>query len=191
LINKKRLKKYFNVMASTLLINMVFMTNVQAKIFKCTRINGAVYYNDKPCSWGDKEKKIRNATDVVNGYIPATPKSQPSVGADTVSNNPQQKISNKDLIANNQKKALDVNKGDSESEATKNKAGNKQLPIEQAESDFRKKQTSTVKAGKGITTKNTNVSRFEIQKQLSPAEEEMLFLDMHAGENYEGQLEAQ
>ena len=190
LTNKKRVKELFYALVSTLLISMVFINNVQAKIFKCTSINGAVYYNDKPCPQGDKEKKIKNAKDVVNGYVPAASKSQPLVGADAVNgenNNPQKKLSNKKPVDSKQKKALDSNKGDSVSDATKNKAGNKQLPMEQAESAFTQKQISTTKAGSSKVTKNTNVSRPNIPKQLSPVEEEMLFIDMHAGEVNEGQ----
>jgi len=187
LTNKKRLKELFYALVSTLLISMVFINNVQAKIFKCTSIYGAVYYNDKPCPQGNKEKKIKNAKDVVNGYVPPASKKQPLVGADAVNSNPQKKLSNKNSVSSKQKKALDFNKGESVSGATKNKAGNKQLPKEQSESAFTKKQMSTTKAGSSTVIKNTNISRPNIPKQLSPAEEEMLFIDVHAGEVNEDQ----
>lgn len=46
------------ILFSLILSSIVFQTSVFAGVFKCVKKNGAVYYNDRPCTAGLKEKKV-------------------------------------------------------------------------------------------------------------------------------------
>jgi len=48
----------YKILSLFILTSIVFQTTVSAGIFKCVKKNGDVYYNDKPCTAGLKEKKV-------------------------------------------------------------------------------------------------------------------------------------
>jgi len=48
----------FKILSSLVLSSIVFQTTLSAGVFKCVKKNGDVYYNDKPCTAGLKEKKV-------------------------------------------------------------------------------------------------------------------------------------
>ena len=49
---------------------LLFTEQVQAEIFKCVDTNAEVFYNDKPCSVTQIERKIKAVKDPEYGYIP-------------------------------------------------------------------------------------------------------------------------
>ena len=74
------------ILSATLSFNVATSSTASAGIFKCTNTAGKVYYNDKPCSINQKEKKIRASKDPVNGYIPKNVSAAPLVDNDASNN---------------------------------------------------------------------------------------------------------
>lgn len=67
-MKKNILKQLFVV---GLVVSQTFLiASLEAEIFKCTNLEGKVYYNDKPCPVKDNEEKIKAEKDVKNGYTP-------------------------------------------------------------------------------------------------------------------------
>lgn len=49
---------------------VVFVSQVNAQIYKCENKSGKVFYNDKPCPVYEKETQIKAVKDPKKGYIP-------------------------------------------------------------------------------------------------------------------------
>lgn len=133
---------------------MLFPPNVQAEIYKCTNAKGSVYYNDKPCSVKDEEKKMNAVNDVVNGYTPALPTARPS----------QFQVMKKDSPDNKQHNYLQNKPKEKKKQITDKKASNTNEP-----------STTNI----GMNSLGLSITN---QRELSKEEQEVLFIEMHAGE---------
>ena len=160
-------------MTSMVFINLLLSTSAQAQIYKCTNFEGAVYYNDKPCPIKDREKKIKATKDVVNGYVPGI--------STNLSKDLKTRIETKEKNTKNNelhKSKKDVKNNKQTKKSTTNDS--KQKTLDKSISD--KEVSATSKSSTSKLGMNSNGASKENRRELTQEEQEILFIDMHAGE---------
>ncbi len=158
-------------------MSLFFIVSAQAEIFKCTNPSGAIYYNDKPCPVNDKQKTMKAEKDVVNGYQPKFEKNDEEKQALTsTSLEKENKNSIADSTLNNKSppgaKTMN-NKNKAQKYSSKMKSANS--------SESGQNQLNYNNRSSSIYTNNS----LNDQAELTAEQQELLFIDMHAGETME------
>ncbi len=155
---------------SVIALQALIVPSAQAKIYKCTNIKGAIYYNDKPCPIKDEEKIMKAEKDVLNGYKPSVPAIQKTHSFSSKSNAHLMKGAKKNSVANNSEK-LSEEKIDSNKAINNNKAS--------AINSNSINLTNSQLYGQQKSSDSEKVNNKEPQ---SMEEMEQLFIDTRAGE---------
>jgi len=172
-INKSRYIGFIGVV----LAQLMFMSNAQSEIFKCTNSKGGVYYNDKHCPVKDKEQELKAVKDVANGYTPPvlTTNKAPLRANKKVENSNQSDNRKRKGIATNKRTLDDVKNMQAEN---KTSSSSKNLNTPQAQVASINKRGESSESG-AIDKKGL----------LSLEEQEQLFIEIHAGEVSEPRLQ--
>lgn len=142
-----------------------------AGIYKCTKANGNIFYNDKPCAAKDIEKKLNAVKDVAGGYIPLTIEAEVSQKRSTKAIVRHQKNDNK---KNTLLKRSSAKKSNSGSSSKGNKS--RELSYTKVSKSSDNNSSSNSNSGQNISN-DTNNSASSKENTSSTATDEIGYID--------------
>lgn len=160
----------------------IFVSTAEANIFKCTNEKGAVYYNDKPCPVKNKQKKIKAEKDVVNGYQPKFENkvTEKQALTTTTAAKENQYTKEKDMRKGKPTQGSKITNNESKTQKDSSKMKSDK------ESETRQSEQNNDAASLINTGSNNGLNP---QVELTAEQEEQLFIDTHAGEAMDSELQ--